>query len=254
MPEALRIASIDDGVSGWFFGEKASIDGGMIADARAVQALPDERRAGEHDALGLAPRTGAGTPRPRARARSARPRRRGSARRRAHPARAARGTRPAVCGSCSITTSPARPARASSRGVPRAASPRRCARSASRAARRRPATPCRHVVEALGDSKKAGVPVDHDPARVDAGAARVRQERGQQLRDSAATAVELTFQMIRPANASRARRAAPSSRSHWSSSSTVRKRSSDAAPVSTSRITAGALMTEPPVPGSPRGV
>ena len=29
MPEALRIASIDDGGSGWFFGVKASIDGGM---------------------------------------------------------------------------------------------------------------------------------------------------------------------------------------------------------------------------------
>ncbi len=43
-----------------------------------------------------------------------------------------------------------------------------------------------HVVEALGDLEEALVALDHGPARVDAGAARVGQQRGQHLGHPAA--------------------------------------------------------------------
>jgi hypothetical protein len=41
-------------------------------------------------------------------------------------------------------------------------------------------------VDALGDREEVGVTLDHEPARVDAGAAHVREQRLQHLRDPAA--------------------------------------------------------------------
>ena len=100
------------------------------------------------------------------------------------PVSSSRGIIPAVCGSCSSTTSAGRIRAASASALRGAAalvdralgSPERPPSSGAVEA----------VVEALGDAEEVGVAVDHDPARVEPGAADVADQRAQHLGDAAA--------------------------------------------------------------------
>ena len=151
----------------------------------AVEPVPDEALAREDVHVGRRRRTGAGSPTSRARCRSGRRRRRGApdhadagGAQRAAPC-------PAVCGSWRITTSPGS---SISREPARRAPGDGLVQGAVALVRAppRPRAPCRQLWMRLVSVEELRRPLEHEPARVDAGAARVGEQRAQHLGDAAA--------------------------------------------------------------------
>ena len=146
-------------------------------DPVAVEPLPREARAREHVGIGARARSGAGSPTLRGRSGWDGRARRGSARSPSRRSSRTCGIRPAVCGSWRMTTSsgPHELDELSGVGGQRAA--RRCRVLGGSERPPSPSKPCRWLWSRLVISKNSGVAADHHPARVDAGPARVAEQR-----------------------------------------------------------------------------
>ena len=187
--DARGCAATAVGPSAWFFGEKTSIDGGMTDRAPASSPSQTKRSAREHHGCRrratygrrnvprLADASSSGVVDADVR----------SARRRRRRRRAARAPCPAVCGSWRMhdVARPRRAPRSSSaaRRGDRLVAARGRPRRAAAVARRRRAGGC---AGAWSRRRTPASPSQHDPARVDAGAARVGQQRAQHLGHAAA--------------------------------------------------------------------